>query len=245
MTEPERNTLHYPLKALAALLSYPEAETAQHADDLADVLLARTELPPHDRRSLEAFVAWLRDSELLDVQAAFVETFDRSKKVSLYLFEHVYGESRDRGPAMVELSMAYRERGLEPASRELPDYLPLFLEFCAELPESEARDWLHETGHVLQEVHVRLAGRDSRFAVPFRVLLRLLDIEPMPEALVESASNEARDDTREALDRTWMEAPVTFGPDEPRTSCGATKQWQERPVQWVERRQAGGGSAGQ
>ncbi|MDZ7748335.1 MAG: nitrate reductase molybdenum cofactor assembly chaperone [Halofilum sp. (in: g-proteobacteria)] len=243
MSNKERGSLHYPLKALAGLLGYPDEGVTGHVDDLADVLVVRPELERADRAELEAFVAWVRGNDLLDVQAVYVETFDRSKKVSLYLFEHVYGESRDRGPAMVELTNAYREQGLEIDCRELPDFLPLFLEFCAVLPEARAREWLDEIGQIVQQVHVRLVERDSRYAVPFRVLLRLLEIEPMPEALVETASKEERDDTREALDRTWMEAPVTFGPDEPRTSCGATKQWQERPVQWMDYRNASGRSA--
>ena len=232
------NSLRYPLKACAALLSYPDESVARNADDLADVLVIRPELPQGDRAEVERFVGWLRDEPLLEVQAAYVETFDRSKKVSLYLFEHVYGESRDRGPAMVELSQAYREQGLEVDCRELPDFLPLFLEFCAELPETRAREWLDDIGHVVQEVHVRLVKRESRYAVPIRALLRLLEVEPMPEVLVEAASKEERDDTAAALDRVWMEAPVTFGPDQPRTNCGATKQWQERPVQWVDQRNA-------
>lgn len=242
---PPDDSLHYPLKALAGLLSYPDAEVAMHVDDLADVLVVRPELERAERAELEDFVAWMRGCDLLDVQAVYVETFDRSKKVSLYLFEHVYGESRDRGPAMVELANAYREQGLEMDSRELPDFLPMFLEFCAELPAPKAREWLEEVGHIVQQVHVRLVERDSRYAVPFRVLLRILEIDPMPEALVDTASKEERDDTREALDRTWMEAPVTFGPDQPRTNCGATQQWQERPVQWLDQRQATGRTAGE
>ena len=232
------SSLRYPLKACAALLSYPDDALVENAHDLADVLVIRPELPDTDRAQVERFVGWLRDEPLLEVQATYVETFDRSKKVSLYLFEHVYGESRDRGPAMVELAQAYREQGLEVDCRELPDFLPLFLEFCAELPEPRAREWLDDVGHVLQEVHVRLNRRESAYAIPFRILLRLLEVEPMPEALVEAASKEERDDTPAALDRVWMEAPVTFGPDQPRTNCGATKQWQERPVQWVDRRNA-------
>ena len=238
MTAEGISSLRYPLKACAGLLSYPDETLTGNADDLADVLVIRPELLDHERADLERFVAWLRDEPLLEVQATYVETFDRSKKVSLYLFEHVYGESRDRGPAMVELTQAYREQGLEVDCRELPDFLPLFLEFCAELPEVRAREWLDDIAHVAQEVHVRLAKRESHYAIPFRVLLRLLEVEPMPEEVVEAASKEERDDTPAALDRVWMEAPVTFGPDQPRTNCGATKQWQERPIQWVDHRNA-------
>lgn len=240
MSDP-RPALNYPLKALAGLLGYPTEALVSHIDEVALVLLARPELDSVDREALEAFIAWIRETDLLDLEAAYVETFDRSKKVSLYLFEHVYGESRDRGTAMVELHEAYREQGLEIDCRELPDFLPLFLEFCAHLPEAEGRAWLEEVGTILQPIHVRLVERESRYAAPLRTLLRLLALEPMPESLVEKAGKEERDDTREALDRTWMEAPVTFGPDEPRTNCGATRQWQEQqPVRWVNKPQAGG-----
>jgi len=230
MSATSQSTLRRPLKALAALLSYPGAALTAHLDEIAEVLVMRAELAPADRRALEAFLAWLRDTDLLEVQATFVETFDRSKKVSLYLFEHLYGESRSRGPAMVELGMAYREHGLELASNELPDYLPLFLEFCAELPDAEAIAWLAEPAQVLQQVHVRLVDRASPFAAPLGVLLRLFGADPMPRELVESAAGEERDDTPEALDRSWVEAPVTFGPNQPGTGCGAMAQSHERPA---------------
>lgn len=208
------NGLGPALKAIALLLSYPDEALRRHAGELEAALAAYPALDDDDRRAIAACAAWL-GGDLMETQAAFVETFDRSKKVSLYLFEHVYGESRDRGPAMVELSHAYRERGLVIDSRELPDFLPMFLEFAAELPEAEARDWLLETGHILQRIHVRLAERESPYAAPFRTLLRLLGLDPTPEALARMASQEQRDDTPAAIDRVWQEAPVTFGPDQP------------------------------
>ena len=248
-TTPETSQLKWPLKALAMLLHYPDAELQQHVDQVAEVLLVRPELSSDERASLERFTETLRHRDLYELQAEYVETFDRSKKVSQYLFEHVHGESRDRGPAMVELSNAYKEKGFVIDCKEkgfvidckeLPDYLPMFLEFCASLPEIDARAWLEDTGHILQRIHVRLEDRESDYALPFRILLRLLNLDPRPVELVEEAAGEERDDTPAALDRTWMEAPVTFGPDQPTTSCGATKQWVEKPVQWKSMPQAGG-----
>jgi len=244
MNRPGGPPIQPALKALSGLLSYPREEVRAHIEEIEGVLAVRPELSTDDLATLENFLEWLRTADLLDLQAAFVETFDRSKQVSLYLFEHVYGESRDRGPAMVELRGAYRENGLEMDSRELPDFLPLFLEFCAERDEAAAREWLQETGPILQQVHVRLRERESPFAVPFRVLLRVLGLDPEPEELTEATSKEVRDDTREALDRTWMEAPVTFGPDQPATDCGATRQEPEQPIQWVERRSGSSGGSG-
>lgn len=231
------NDLRLPLKAVSALLGYPDAALQAHAREVAGVLTARAELNAVDREMVAGFADWLTDSDLLEVQGSYVETFDRSKKVSLYLFEHLYGESRDRGPAMIELGNAYREHGLAIDRRELPDFLPLFLEFNAELPEAEALAWLEEVGPVLQQVHVRLADRESPFAAPLRALLRLAGFEPAPAELARAASEEERDDTPAALDRIWREAPVTFGPDQPQIACGAPRQQSvEKPVRWMDNR---------
>lgn len=239
MSAAPASPLQYPLRAIAALLAYPDEPLQQNAAEVGDLLLIRPELETGERRMVETFMEWFTGQPILELQAAYVETFDRSKKVSLYLFEHVYGESRDRGPAMVELANAYREQGLQIDSRELPDFLPIFLEFCSVLEEHKAREWLEETGEIIQQVHVRLADRDSPYALPLRVLLRIIGLDPMPESLVEEAAGEARDDTPAALDRVWMEAPVTFGGEQPHTNCGATKQWREQPVQWVENPRTG------
>lgn len=228
--------LSLPLKALARLLHYPDTELQAHCDEVAAALLARPELDAAARTALEGFAARLQALDPYDLQAEYVATFDHSKKVSLYLFEHVYGESRDRGPAMVELINAYREKGLQADAGLLPDYLPLFLEFCASLPDAEARAWLTDTGHVLQQIHVRLAQRDSGYAAPLRVLLSLLELEHSPAELCEQAAGEERDDTRAAYDRSWMEAPVTFGPEQPTAGCDATRQHAETPIRWQPRR---------
>jgi len=204
------NGLRMPLKALAVLLHYPDGSIQDHADELADALAMYPEFTPEDRSAAERFVQELTHGDLLELQADYVETFDRSKKVSLYLFEHVHGESRDRGPAMVELRMAYRERGLDLDCTELPDYLPMFLEFCTQIEEHEAQAWLDDVAHILQRIHVRLADRGSRYALPFRLLLRIAHAEPAPPDLVAELTGEERDDTREALDSVWQEAPVTF-----------------------------------
>lgn len=216
------------LKAIAALLHYPDEEIRANADEIADVLVTRPEFPAGDQEAIERFVQRLKTADLLHQQAGYVETFDRSKKVSLYLFEHVHGESRERGPAMVELRMAYREKGLEIAASELPDYLPMFLEFCAQLPDAEARDWLEDISHILQRIHVRLHQRESRHALPVRLLLHLVDADPWPAELIEASAGEKRDDTREAIDSVWCEAPVTFEAGSALSStCGSAdaQQW--------------------
>lgn len=224
MTAAAENTLSRPLQALARLLDYPDAELQANVRELAAILGERSELTIDQAAEARTFCRQLGETQLLTVQAEHVETFDRGRKVSLHVFEHVYGESRDRGPAMVELSQAFQQHGLVLETGELPDYLPVLMEFCAQLPEADARAWLVEAGHVLQIVHVRLAERNSRFAVPLRLLMYLLDIEPYPERLTDMADKEKRDDTASAIDRVWDEAPVTFGPSESHTNDGATRQ---------------------
>ncbi|MDA3922802.1 MAG: nitrate reductase molybdenum cofactor assembly chaperone [Salinisphaera sp.] len=212
------------LQALARVLDYPEAALQRHTGELIEILAATNELSEAERSAMVAFVAELGAMDIYDAQSRYVETFDRGRKMSLYVFEHVYGESRDRGPAMIELKQAYSEHGLETDTRELPDFLPVLLEFCAQIPEESARAWLVETTHVLQRVCVRLGERGSGYASAFTVLLRLIGADPAPEGLTDMAGKEKRDDTPAAIDRVWAEAPVTFGPRETHTNDGATRQ---------------------
>lgn len=221
MADPHLATIQPALQALAALLHYPDDGLRDNAEEIAEALVARPEFPHTDRAELERFVRRLRRADLLHQQAGYVETFDRSKKVSLYLFEHVHGESRARGPAMVELRMAYREKGLELAVNELPDYLPLFLEFCAQLPAEEAIAWIEDISHILQAIHVRLEQRGSRYALPFRLVLHLVQVDPRPQQLVDAIAGEKRDDTRAAIDDVWEEAPVTFDPGAALGACSS------------------------
>ncbi|WP_111748446.1 nitrate reductase molybdenum cofactor assembly chaperone [Salinisphaera orenii] len=229
MTAAPANTLARSLSALARLLDYPDAELQAHADELAEAVAALDVLPADEADSVRAFVAELGSMKLLDAQAEWIEIFDRGRKVSLHVFEHVYGESRDRGPAMIELIHAYQQHGFDPVGGELPDFLPVLLEFCSQLPEADARAWLVEAGQVLQTIHVRLAERETGYATAFNVLLRLLGIEPNPARLTDMAGNEQRDDSKAAIDRVWDEAPVTFGPSEAQTADGATRQQPAEP----------------
>ncbi|MGI9284105.1 MAG: nitrate reductase molybdenum cofactor assembly chaperone [Pseudomonadales bacterium] len=198
------------LKIIAALLHYPDDQLQEHADELIEMLRAEQLITGARSVAVQGFIGRLRDTDLLDLQAEYVETFDRGRSRSLYLYEHVHGESRDRGPAMVELIQIYRSYGFELSSAELPDYLPLFLEFLDSLPLDDALTWLEDVGHVLQLLHARLAERGSPFAVIFEPLVRLAGLAP-EEAVRQQVAKETPDDTPEALDRAWMEAPVTFG----------------------------------
>jgi nitrate reductase delta subunit len=176
------------------------------------VLAKDPALDPTLRVRLAVFAETFGRSELLDLQAAYVDLFDRSRSLSLHLFEHVHGESRDRGQAMVSLRERYRAAGLDIAANELPDYLPLFLEFLSVLPPAEAQAMLAETAHILRVLGERLEKRQSPYALIFQALDQLAAAEADPAGLaaLRDAPCDNPDDLA-ALDRSWEEAEVRFG----------------------------------
>jgi nitrate reductase delta subunit len=224
-------------RALAALISYPTAElqAAVRSGEIKAAIEGEGLLAKRDRVRLDPLLEAIRDQDLLDLQAAYVDLFDRSRSRSLHLFEHVFGESRDRGPAMVELQTMYAEAGLDIAENELPDYLPLYLEYCSVLTPGEARDALARPIHVVSAVRARLAKRESAYAGVFQTLETLAASKADPAELEQLLAQDDDDpnDTQQ-LDAAWSEEPVTFGPDAPGVggnSCGRIKQLAERAAQ--------------
>jgi nitrate reductase delta subunit len=201
------------LKVLAALLSYPTEDTQAAAVVFKEVLAEEDLLPKRQQVRLGQLIDQIATRDLFDLQERFVQLFDRSKTLSLHIFEHVHGESRDRGQAMVDLQALYAEHGLEISAKELPDYLPLFLEFLSVLPLEEARNLLGEPGHVLEALRDRLRKRKSIYASVFRALLSIAASNPAA-AQADIFTEEEDPDDLEALDRAWAEEPVTFGPGE-------------------------------
>jgi nitrate reductase delta subunit len=208
------------LKVLAALLLYPEQELIDGLDEMAAVLEAEGALPRSERRALEALIADLRGADLMDAQARYVALFDHSRSLSLHLYEHSHGESRDRGQAMVNLLSYYRSKGMEPGTSELPDFLPLFLEFLSTRPVDEARGLLGQGVEVVALLRVRLERRGAPYAAVFRAIEALASSRADDAAICATVAGELRDDTPEALDRAWEEAPVTFR-DDPGAATGA------------------------
>ncbi len=197
-------------KVLAALLHYPDEETVDSLDEMKAALAAERLLPARERRAVEAFMDTLRGQDVMDAQAAYVALFDQSRGLSLHLFEHIHGESRDRGQAMVNLIEHYRAAGLEVSANELPDYLPLFLEFLSLQPLPEARRLLSEPIEVIALLRARLEKRDAPYAALLRAIEALAERRADEAAIRETVAKERRDDTPEALDASWEDAPVTF-----------------------------------
>lgn len=197
------------LRALAALLGYPSAELQAHVPDVQDALANEGALPRADRRRLEPLLERLQTSDLLDLQSDYSELFDRSRSLSLHLFEHVHGDNRERGQAMIDLGQQYVDKGFFLATGELPDFIPVFLEFASCLPQDEAREMIAQPAHVFAALAERLDKRGTLYAAIFHALVSLAGERPDSEAIAEIDNNTPPQDPAD-IDEEWEEAPVSF-----------------------------------
>jgi nitrate reductase delta subunit len=188
------------LRAMAALLSYPDEA----------LIAALPEIKAFVPKEVLALTDELASRDLYALQEQYVALFDRSRALSLHLFEHVHGESRERGQAMVELAQMYRLHGMSVAGHELPDYLPAFLEFASLV--DEARQLLKEVAHILRALGDRLAERGSPYCTVFAALLAAAGEKGLTKRLV--APVRAAEDLL-ALEKNWMDPEVTFGGPQP------------------------------
>ncbi len=202
-------------KALSALLSYPTQELKDAAGEIGGILRAEALAPGWALSQLDRLILELETLELYELQERYVFLFDRTRSLSLHLFEHVHGESRDRGQAMVDLRSLYEEAGLDADQRELPDFLPMFLEYLSTRPASEARALLAEPQTVIAALKERLARRKSPYAAVLRVLESIAGGDPSPRELDELRKvPDDNPDDLEALDAAWEDRPVIFGPND-------------------------------
>jgi nitrate reductase delta subunit len=200
-------------KVLSALLSYPGAELQEAMPALVAAVEREALLPSAVGRQLDRLMNEIADGDLLDLQERYVLLFDRTRSLSLHLFEHVHGESRDRGQAMIDLKAMYENHGLSISATELPDFLPLFLEFLSTQPRREAYDLLAQPAHILAALAERLRKRHSAYESIFRALVALAAAKPKADdvsALLALPDPDA--DDLAALDAAWEDEPVTFGP---------------------------------
>ncbi|MBY0510554.1 MAG: nitrate reductase molybdenum cofactor assembly chaperone [Rhodospirillaceae bacterium] len=202
-------------KILSTAMCYPTAEFQAVTEGLIEALEAENLLPASQTKALAILLREIGTFDLLETQSRYVDLFDRTRSLSLHLFEHVHGESRDRGQAMVSLLERYREAGLDLSANELPDYIPLFLEFLSTLQPKEARAMLADTNHILSALGERLRKRQSAYAAIMEALVTLSHSTPDADALAALTEThvENPNDTR-AIDQAWEESEVRFGPDD-------------------------------
>lgn len=210
-------------KALSALLTYPVADLQAAIPDIRAALQDEGLLGPKHQAALAPLLTHLEKTEMTDLQEEYVLLFDRSRTLSLNLFEHIHGESRDRGGAMVDLLETYRAAGFDLAGSELPDHLPVLLEFLSTQNMTVAQDMLSGAGHILVALAERLTRRNSRYAAVLDALVVLSQASmDSPEAQLLLAETDDNPEDLEALDAVWTEAQVTFGPD-PNAGCPVSR----------------------
>ena len=197
------------LRALAALLAYPSAELQAAIPEIREALATEGALPRGVRGGLDPLLDRLEAGDLLDLQAAYSELFDRSRSLALHLFEHVHGDSRERGQAIIDLGQQYTQHGFLLEGPELPDFVPVFVEFASCLPSHEAREHLSQPAHVFGALEERLSSRGSDYAAVFGALLAAAKARPDRRALAELAAKEPSDDPSR-IDEEWEERQVTF-----------------------------------
>lgn len=216
------------LRVLAHLLGYPDAELRAHGPELRTALHDERALTFGRLAELDLLIDRLRSRRPLDVEADYVELFDRGRGTALHLFEHVHGDSRDRGPAMVDLVRTYEAAGLLLAPGELPDHLSVVLQFASTQPPAQARAFLGEFAHILQVIFGALLRRQSPYA---SVLAALLDLAGERAQAVKLPDEPGLDESWEALDAEWAE-PIAFGGC---STQGQASPGQPQPIQVVKR----------
>jgi len=203
------------LRVLARLLSYPDAALREHLDEMRQALRQEAALQPARAAEVEALMHSIAAQSAIDAEADYVQLFDSGRRTSLHLFEHVHGDSRDRGPAMIDLAQTFEAAGLYLAEGEMPDHLPVVLEYASTQPPREARAFLGEMAHIFNVIFSALDKRQSRYASVLGALIELAG----ETAQAVSVPDEA------PVDETWSE-PVAFDgcssagqsrPDQPQT----------------------------
>ncbi|MEQ1725013.1 MAG: nitrate reductase molybdenum cofactor assembly chaperone [Sphingopyxis sp.] len=198
-------------RILSALLCYPTNNLTAAASELTAMLNADGLLTLEQIGSLAPLLGSLAVDDLIELQERYVGLFDRGRAVSLHLFEHVHGESRDRGQAMVDLKARYAAQGLDISAKELPDYLPMFLEYLSLLPPEQAREELAEPGLIFAALAERLGAREPLYAAPLAILRDLAGVEAEAAAAAAASIAPPEDpDDLDALDAKWAEEQVRF-----------------------------------
>jgi nitrate reductase molybdenum cofactor assembly chaperone NarJ/NarW len=189
------------LRSLAALLGYPGAELRAALSEIVEALQHERALKPARLDELQALARQLDRMDPFEAETRYVDTFDRGRATSLHLFEHVHGDSRERGPALVDLGQTYERAGLVLQGEELPDHLPVVLEFASTQPDAAACEFLAEMAHILTAIFSALRERESPYASVIAAVLELagervqaVPVAPEPE-----------------VDEAWAEPPAFDG----------------------------------
>jgi nitrate reductase molybdenum cofactor assembly chaperone NarJ/NarW len=214
------------LRVLARLLSYPDSDVRAHLSGMRDALHTEGALSAARLAEIDALIASIERQSAIDAEADYVQLFDSGRRTSLQLFEHVHGDSRDRGPAMIDLAQTYEKAGLYLSEGEMPDHLPVALEYASTQPPAEARAFLGETSNILNVIFNALEKRESRYASALGALLDLAG----------ETARAVNVPDEEPIDETWAE-PAAF---DGCSSQGQARPGQTQPIHIVRSTQAQG-----
>ena len=209
----------YTLRVLAHLLRYPGPEFRANIPEMQQALKDEAALAPMRLAELGALLKHLMQHPSVEVEADYVELFDRGRATALHLFEHVHGDSRDRGPAMIDLIQTYEKGGMYLGDEELPDHLPVLLEFASTQPAAQAREFLGEIAHIVRTIFSALQHKQSPYASVLAAVLELAGEKAETVALAPEP----------AMDESWAEPPVFGGC----STEGQAKPGQPQPIHIV------------
>jgi len=212
------------LRVLARLLSYPDDALRGHLAELRQALRHEAALQSVRLAEVEALIDSLGAQSAIDAEADYVQLFDTGRRTSLHLFEHVHGDSRDRGPAMIDLAQTFEAAGLYLAEGEMPDHLPVVLEYASTQPPREAQAFLAEMAHIFNVIFSALDQRRSRYASVLGALIELAGETCAPVNVPDEAP----------IDESWAE-PAAF---DGCSSAGQSRPGQPQPIQ-IQRKAAG------
>ena len=214
-------TMALTLRVLARLLNYPDAEVRQNLGEMRAILHRERALGTDRLNELDALIGSIERQSAIDAEADYVQLFDSGRRTSLHLFEHVHGDSRDRGPAMVDLIKTYEQAGLYLGEAELPDHLTVVLEYASTQPAAQAAEFLREISHILQVIFSALLKRGSPYASVVAAVLDLAGEKAQAVKLPEEPD----------LDESWAEPPAFGGC----STQGQARPGQPQPIQIVKR----------
>lgn len=202
-------------KILSLLLSYPDASLQEFLQEVEAELQDEALLPAENIDQINSFVNHFSKMDITEWQAEYVQLFDNSRSASLHLFEHIKGDSKDRGQAMVDMIEFYRENGMQLTAKELPDYIPAFLEFLSTLKKSKAAKLLAEPVHIIQRICLALQEKDNPYQHILAAIVKLSARQPDKKATEMVIQNEKPLN----LDAEYEEGPVEFGGKQSCVNC--------------------------
>lgn len=202
-------------KILSLLLSYPCNELQKFLVEVGPELKSEKLLRSEKIGEIEKFTGHFGKMDLTDWQADYVQLFDYSRSASLHLFEHIKGDSKDRGQAMVDMLDFYKENGMQLSANELPDYIPAFLEFLSTLKIEKAAELLAEPVHIIQRIFLALEEKKNPYRYVLSAIVSLSGRQPDENATKTVIQNEKPLD----LDAEYEDEPVEFGRDNSCVNC--------------------------